>query len=305
MSVDDEMVDLYADDDGGQPLSPDATVAASQTSLAVTKARPVDVVSPIGMPSPAEWAQLESMAAVLSRSGLVPAALRRKPDDIMLVLLTGRDLRLAPTTALSKIHVIEGKPTCSAELMSALVNRRPGMSLWPGSDNDAEKATAFGSRDGREMQFTFRLEDAKRAGLAGKGTWAKWPQFMLWARAVSGLCRMAFADVLAGVSYTPEEMGAEVNEDGEVIDVAGRTVEPPSLAPGWPERALGVALDRGLTDDEVAEMVDTGTDGRTDSLWDVTAEDVPAIKAAMEHIVARKAPSDPGRPFDPAEEPTT
>lgn len=272
---------------------------------AIPEADPVDVVAPIGMPSPSEWGALQQMAEVLSRSGLVPSALRRKPDDIMLVLLTGRDLRLAPTTALAKIHVIEGKPTISAELMAGLVNRQPGMAIWPDPGNSDIKATAHATRDGRELHFSFTLEDARRAGLAGKGSWAKFPQFMLWARAVSGLCRMAFSDVLAGVSYTPDELGAEVDpESGEVLSVPSRrTDESPFLSPANVAAASARAVDAGLSDDEIAEMVDSATGGRTDRLAEVHKSEVAALRDALAGIVRRKQPDDeddPGRPFEAA-----
>jgi len=248
------------------------------------------------MPTAGEWGALQSMAEVLSRSGLVPSALRRKPDDIMLILLTGRDLRLQPTVALNKIHVIEGKPTLAAEMMAGLVNRQPGMSIWPDPDNDGTKAVAHAVRDGRELKFGFTMHDARTAGLAGKGNWAKWPQFMLWARAVSGLCRMAFSDVLAGVSYTPEELGAAVDpESGEVLDVVHRVLaEAPDalfMSNVNVAAARQKAVDAGLSDDEIAEMVERATDGRTDQLGEVLKSEVKALRDAMQYLLLRKQPA--------------
>jgi hypothetical protein len=46
---------------------------------------------------------------------------------------------------------------------------------------------------------------AQRAGLANKQVWKAYPEAMLWARAVSQLCRMLFPDCFAGGTYTPEE----------------------------------------------------------------------------------------------------
>ncbi len=194
----------------------------------------------VGMPSPAEWAALTGMAEQLSRSKLVPSNLRGEPDDIMLLLLTGRDLQIAPTQALNKINVIEGKPSISPELMVALV-RRAGYPIWPAEGNDRAHATACAEREGRHYEFTFTIEDAQLAGLctikdgravalSQKGNplpWQTYTQFLLWARAVSGLCRMVFADVLMGVTYVPEELGASVNpETGEIIEATADDYRP-------------------------------------------------------------------------------
>ncbi len=266
----------------------------------------VELTAPLGLPTMSEWGALERMAQVLSQSGLVPSALRRKPDDIILILLTGRDLRIQPTVALQKIHIIEGKATASAELMTALVNRQPGMRLWPDPANDARKAVAHAVRDGQEMSSTFTIEDAQRAGLAGKGNWAKWPQFMLWARAASGLCRQAFSDVLCGVTYTPEELGAEVDpETGAVL--AERAAPPPDaspfLSPANVDAVHQKATNFGLHIGDLARAVYNATGGRTDEVAEVLKTEVAALRDAMSEAVAAKtAPDDtPSEPLDAAE----
>jgi hypothetical protein len=71
----------------------------------------------------------------------------------------------------------------------------------------------------------FTLDDAARAGLLGKPAWKHYPAAMLRARAISSLCRFAFADVISGCSYTPEELGAEVDEEGRVIEAVPMVVE--------------------------------------------------------------------------------
>jgi len=65
---------------------------------------------------------------------------------------------------------------------------------------------------------TFTMEDAKRAELVKPGSgWVKYPQAMLFARAISAGCRTFTPDVFSGtLVYVPEEMGADVNEDGDV-----------------------------------------------------------------------------------------
>jgi hypothetical protein len=52
------------------------------------------------------------------------------------------------------------------------------------------------------------IDDAKRAGKAGSGTWAKYPMAMLANRALAQACRMAAPATFMGI-YDPDEIGEE------------------------------------------------------------------------------------------------
>jgi hypothetical protein len=81
---------------------------------------------------------------------------------------------------------------------------------------------------------TFTMQDAKTAGLAGKGNWNKYPAAMLLARATSAAVRAACPEVLMGISYTPEELGAAVTDEGDVLAVAEATEDPATkVSMGW------------------------------------------------------------------------
>jgi hypothetical protein len=81
-------------------------------------------------------------------------------------------------------------------------------------------------------EVTWDLRRAEQAGLCqikdgkpwardrnGKPTaWEKYPAAMLKARAITEVARDACEDVLFGLHYTPEELGAYVNQDGEPVD---------------------------------------------------------------------------------------
>jgi hypothetical protein len=71
-------------------------------------------------------------------------------------------------------------------------------------------------------EFTYAIEDAERAGLVKEGSsWVKYPQNMLFARAISSGVRLYCPDVFNGnLVYVPEEMGVQVDEDGEPVGKA-------------------------------------------------------------------------------------
>ena len=160
----------------------------------------------------------------------VPQGLRGNKPAILACVMTGRALGLDDMSSLRLIHVVNGRPTFSAELMVQIV-RRHGHSIT-GTVGDG-KATVTGKRadTGDEMTSEWTIEMAQRAGLAGKQVWKSYPEAMLWARAVSQLCRMLFADCFAGGTYTPEEIPeadyaevAEQEDERPLHDVSAEDV---------------------------------------------------------------------------------
>jgi len=229
------------------------------------------------LPSQDEWAGIAQMAKMLVASELIPKALRQLRDPVAgvaYILLAGRDLGIRPTLALSRIHIIDGKPSMSAELMVALVRRAGHKVRVPVTT--AMTCTAEGHRAEDEpdvwQSVTYTLDEARAAGITGKDNWKHYPAAMLRARAISGLCRITFADVLMGVTYLPEELG----EHGEVVDV----YESPPVALASPEVivALRAAIDALDSVDQDALRI-WWTDSRLPSLKSgrLTAEQTTEI----------------------------
>lgn len=163
----------------------------------------------------AAWEVMRQKAEVLVSSGFLPAAIRT-PEQAITIMQTGAELGLGPMQALRSIHVINGKPVMAAELMAALVYQRvPGAYLKIVKLSGTEcaiHAARPGERD-EPTEVIFTWEDAQRAGLTGKGPWKAYPRAMLRSRAMSEACRAVFPDAVMGV-YTPEEMGADVDAEG-------------------------------------------------------------------------------------------
>lgn len=168
----------------------------------------------------------------LAQAGLLPAAYRSQPANVLLIVEQAEALGIPVMTALNGVHVIDGKPTISPALMSALV-RRAGHKLRVTGDDTHAVAEIIRADD---PDFTFRsewtLDRAKKAGLAGRGSWGKYPAAMLKARAISEVCRDACQEVVAGV-YTPEELGADVvvDADGDVIAAVPHAAPQPEHEP--------------------------------------------------------------------------
>lgn len=235
-----------------------------------------------------EFEGLRDQAAVLARTELVPDAFQNKPDDIVVVFLMARELRIGPMQALQDIHVIKGRPGLSAKLMMGLVQRE-GHDIWLDDASDDRSATCHGIRKGSERaeSFTFTVDDAEQAHLFGlkQQMWEKYPKAMLRARAVSGLCRQTFADVILGFGYTPEELRSEHDtkevRQPPVLPPIPKKKGLPGVHPEWVERLQVEYADVDII--ETAQTFIHPAKRQIQSLHDLS--DVPATVAIE---IARK-----------------
>jgi hypothetical protein len=171
----------------------------------VTQAVATLAPAPVAL-RPDTFNDLLRIAETLAKSALVPTALRGKPQDIAVVLMTGQELGLAPMQAIRSINVIEGKASMSADLMVGLVKRSEVceyFSLIASDDKAAEYATLRrGDLEPTRLRYT--LVQATAAGLTGKDVWKKHPAALLRARCASGLARAVYPDITLGI-YDPDE----------------------------------------------------------------------------------------------------
>jgi hypothetical protein len=158
---------------------------------------------------------------VLVTTGFLPKGIATA-EQATAIMLKGREIGIPPMQSFGQISIIQGKPTVSPELMLALIykNCPSGEVIFKELSNHICKIEARRQKDHPLQPFSFSMEDAKKAELAGKGNWQKYPRAMLRSRCIAEMARSIFPDAIMGCSYTPEEMGATVNEDNEIIEVA-------------------------------------------------------------------------------------
>jgi hypothetical protein len=263
-------------------------------------------------------------AGELAKADMLPKAYAAKPANMLLAIEYGEMLAVHPLTAVMQVHVIDGKPSQSAELMRAMVlsrghkfrsktnSSKSWVQIVRADDPDypteveftIEDANTAGLRDiwwerwtkneeGRNRKVTWvapssmpprpspkELEDAgapewvRKQGpdqARRRDPWWQYPQAMLFARATSAAVRAACPEVLMGISYTAEELGAQVDEDGNVLDVA---------------EVRGVGPDQHLADDTLMGGLDTRIKNLPVSVADVVrqkwkAERLPRLDARI------------------------
>jgi hypothetical protein len=157
-------------------------------------------------------------AKALAASSLLPDNFRDKPANVLLVLELGRSLGIEPITALSSISVVKGRPTMSAELMRALIARAGHhFRILVSSPTVCTIAAARREHPDEPSTFDYTLEDAQLAGLAGSDNYRKHPKAMLLARCTTMTARAVFADVIAGISYTPDELDDPARDEAHPV----------------------------------------------------------------------------------------
>ena len=181
----------------------------------------IEVARPLS-PAEVNWKTAQKIA----NTPFVPTAFRGKPEAVFAAILYGDELGLGPMQSLNSIHVIEGKPSMSPELMRALVARAGHRLDVKLASND--KVVLWGKRadNGSEATVEWSMKDAQQAGLAGRGAWKTYPRAMLLARATSEICRQIFSDCIMGLSYTPEEASSIAG-----VEWTDTPVEPVQTAP--------------------------------------------------------------------------
>jgi hypothetical protein len=206
------------------------------------------------MPTAQELQTMKELGAMAVKSGFLPASINT-PEKAVIIMLKGRELGLAPMHAFSSISVINGKPTMSAELMLGLIYRNVPHAVVDFIETNEKGCTIEAQRPGgQRTRFTFNVDDAKRANLLGKGPWQTYPAAMYRARCISAMARAMFPDALSGTVYTAEELGAEVDEEGLVVESttpAKAAAEVKEVSPPLPISPEALAL-KG----EIIELVE-------------------------------------------------
>lgn len=240
----------------------------------------------------------KSFANALAGSRLLPPDYRGDPASVLWALEYGRELGIGVVTTVSSVHVINGKPTASADLMASLTRRAGHRMRITGDDTHAE--VHIFRADDPEFAFTCRwdMDKAHQAGLTKSNTWKSYPAAMLRARAISECVRMACPEVMHGTIYTPEELGAPTDAEGNVIPAPqAAPATTPQLQRDWIADANNAATaddvlaiwrkagESGAIPDVLDKIVEIGKKKRakadkqvTDAVEMVTAEQEASLK---------------------------
>lgn len=213
------------------------------------------------------------IAESFAKSELIPKALQGKPNDVLIVLLMGRDFGWSAMQSVRLIDVIQGKPVINAAGKMGLCLASPLCEYFELVESTPEKATYETKRRGatKPRQFSYSIVDATTAGLTTKDNWRRMPREMLRARASSGLANIVYADLVGGLLTAEEARDIDERDMGfmqresplhERISVLTGEVfapPPPASAPPVPDEAAKERTPSKAPAAELAAELEAGT----------------------------------------------
>jgi hypothetical protein len=249
--------------------------------LRTRHAAAVPAAQPAPPPRPAAAPDLWEQAAQLARAReILPKAYAANPGTIWLVLGWADAQGVDPLTAIYGVSFVNNRPVVDARLQSALAERA-GYRIKVEHADD-ESATVAVIRDGEILgRTTYTMDDARRAGLAGRDNYRRHPRRMLVARARTEAISFHAPSVGVGLS---------VADDGELEVDGGRPVEPAPVAPPSADptvetpprgRAAQVAADeRRAIEAQVAQVAQVDEPVDAEIVDDDPTADPPDLDAA-------------------------
>mgnify|MGYP000104858981 CR=1 FL=1 len=158
-----------------------------------------------------------------------------------LKIVAGMEYGFTPYIAMTGIHIIEGKPTLSSNLVAAAIKRSGRYDYRVKKMDDTgcsiemfEKGVSLGIS-------SFTMKDAEKAGLKGKQNWNKYPRQMCFARTITEAARTFAPDIFGGPVYTPEDFDVVTNGneivEGQVVESElpkSKSVDSPAIPSATP-----------------------------------------------------------------------
>lgn len=192
------------------------------SEIETTQEAPEVALAPVQPQHPAVNAysvsELVRIAQLIAKAVTLPKPLQDKPEDILAVMLAGRELGIGPMQSTRQIEIIQGQTALRSELKLALA-RRAHHDIRPVRRGPGYVAVQCVTCESHEVEWAYDRDVAARneagpsvviasevPGLVDKTNWRTWGFAMLWARAVGQLCREHCPEAVGGM-YSAEELG--------------------------------------------------------------------------------------------------
>lgn len=237
---------------------------------------------------PTNISEAMQVSRTLVASRLLPKAIAT-PEAAFAVIVAGAELGLTAMQSLRAIHIIEGKPTLSADLMLALCKRHEVCEYVRLVESTAERATYEAKRKGEPepTRMSFTMEEARAAQLVGKDNWKKYPAAMLRARCIAAIVRAVFPDVFLGV-YETDEL-APATQPVAVSQVVEATADDSAQVSGFAAR-----IEAATTAEELkAVAADIQAAKRAGALSPVAVHDLQSRYSLRKSELTPRPPSSP------------
>jgi len=204
------------------------------------------------------FAVMQQAAGALATSGFFRDATQQA--QALVKVMAGAELGLPPFASMTGIHIIKGKPALGANVIATLIKNDPRYDYRVAAMTDLLVEIDFYENGTKSGTSAFSADDAQKAGTQNMH---KFPRNMLFARAISNGARWYAPGIFGGSSvYTPDELGATVDEDGNIIDITPARPAQAKATP--PPQAIAQPAEAEMTASEAtaSELLDVFYDTR-------------------------------------------
>lgn len=164
--------------------------------------------------------EVQRIGGLLAASGYFSEA--REMAQAAVKVMAGQELGIPPVAAMMGIFFIKGKVALGGNLIASRIRAHGYDYRHKQFDAKGCVLVFFGKPDAAGKRETlgessFTEEDAKTAGVFSD-MYRKYPRNMYFNRAISNGAKWFTPEVFAGAPvYTPEELGAKVDENGDMV----------------------------------------------------------------------------------------
>jgi hypothetical protein len=208
---------------------------------------------------------IEKIGTYLANSGLFGM---KTPAQAIALCLIAQAEGMPPALAARDYDVIQGRPALKAKAKLARFQAAGGIVKWLQYNEQVCEAIFSHPSSPNPVTIRWSIEDAKRAELAGKEMYRKFPRQMLSSRVISEGVDRTFP-AAGGLLYVPEE----------VMDFEPVVVEPQKALPEPPKVVLDPfieMIDAEHLDDRAKEQLVEYVTRKVEQ----TGKDVDTIKKA-------------------------
>jgi len=185
-----------------------------------------------------KWSEIEKMGETFYKSGMFSDM--KNAMQAMVKIQAGNELGLPPFASMAGIHIVSGKPTLGSNIIATLIENDPRYDYKVVKATDGECSIDFYKNGEKSGNVSLTIKEAHEANMhqqwkdgkfQPKVTWKNFPSDMLFARCVTRGARRYAPGIFGGSPiYTPEELGADVDEEGyvDVEYTEGETTQAPA-----------------------------------------------------------------------------
>lgn len=174
---------------------------------------------------------LQCMAQAIAKSGLFGM---KTPEQALALMLVAQAEGQHPATITQDYDIINGRAVRKTHSVLARFQAAGGRVEWHRLDDEVADAT-FTHPQGGSLRMQWTIEQARKAGLAGKDNWRNYPRAMLRARCIAEGVRAVYPAALGGMLVSEEAQDLPPPEPKQIDPATGeiRQAQParPALEP--------------------------------------------------------------------------